>query len=354
MRAFLGIGGVSLVVLLFLGYLDRPGELTVQPTRQPGGGSSHGPKIEDVNAPSAENPSISFEDLINGAEFKVTDAELRDWIRDNNGSESAWLAAFGSRFSFSHNNEWLNSGLKAHPESLAMVVFAANTELLTIYANPDTARRKWLDHFLKVDPGNGLAWFMSALAEYYRGNITLGDEHWVRASRQSAFRLYSRAFEDAGYEFYRSLDVSEAVATVMGSASSPVINLPKLNDTFREVSSRVDGFRDVGLVDEADALAIASYRISIKMIELDPSDGGFLVVQLVGLGLHKEFVDQVPIEFLLAHAETEQRVELFHNRIREMRGNWSTDYLSTESDFLTWAYLRRNFGELAAVEAFAK
>ena len=356
MRIFIGIGTTTIAGLIILASLQRhrPDELIEQRTGDPGEKARHSAPPREAEPTVAESSPISFEEMINGAEVTVTDAELRDWIRANDGSPSAWLAAFGSRFSFSLENKWLISGLNADPENLPLVVFAANAELLTIHANPDTTPRKWLDHFIAVDPNNGLTWFMSALAEYYRGNISRGDEHWIHASKQPAIRLYSHGFEDAGYEFYRTLNVSEAVATAMGDASSPVINIPKLNDTFREILARVNDFRKLGLDDEADALAISSYRISTKMIEMDPADGGFIVIQLVGLSLHKKFVDQVPSGFLSAHAEMEFRVAEFRNRVTAMRDKWSTDHASTEHDFMTWSYLRRNFGELAAVEAFAK
>jgi hypothetical protein len=99
-------------------------------------------------------------------------------------------------------------------------VHAANLELLQFRSNPETTTLKWLDHFIAIDLDNSLPWLMSAVAEYIRGDIEKGDEHWIRAGQASEMRIYAADFDDSVQEFLlEHFGASESVAELIGSAS---------------------------------------------------------------------------------------------------------------------------------------
>ena len=163
---------------------------------------------------------FTFADLMRGKAPEPSDEDLRNWVEQQDHSESAWLAAVAFRFDWSAINEWLAEGLSRNPDSKSLVVHAANLESLQFRSNPETTTLKWLDHFIAIDLDNSLPWLMSAVAEYIRGDIEKGDEHWIRAGQASEMRIYAADFDDSVQEFLlEHFGASESVAELIGSAS---------------------------------------------------------------------------------------------------------------------------------------
>ena len=311
----------------------------------------------EVRPESSNLKAITLRQFLNdlkaGKTPEITDDELWSWIDRNGGSEEAWLHALSSRFSYDLNNQWLAKGLEVHPKSLPLTFVAANAELLSTFSSPATSR-KWLDRFVEIDTNNGLAWLMSAFAEYLRGNTSLGDEHLIRAGEQNNFRVYSTRFENASYDFYMAKGYPDVVATLMGGAASPTVSLPRINDIFRDVLSRSERLRESRLSNQADALVIAGYKNGINIFETDIADTSYLVYPLVGSFLHGLFKDHVPLEIVLENSAAEERIQEFLETNRSVQGSWPEPLEMSIEDLASWAYAKRQFGELEAAVMFAE
>ena len=347
MQRGLLIGGLPLVAgtILFLsGIPIRPSQ-TDQPARDtkpapvvPAGATNHFQKETE----------ISFRDILRGEFVKVSDADLMDWIRKNQGSEEAWLVAHSFRWD-PVMNDWLAAGLDAHPDSLPLLISAANGELLSISSGASESR-VWIDRFAATDPDNGLSWFLSALAHYYRGNIDRGDEHWRRASQQPEVRLYSTRFEEASYEFGQSKDYSESVASLVSDAAAPVLHIPHLLDVIKEIRLRSDAYRESGLETKADKLDAAGYRLGNLFFERDVSDDNRALAPIIGVQFNKYFKDHAPIEMVMSNFETEQRMAAFLQSWKNYRQQRRENPKMTESNYQAWHDFRRHFGETEALD----
>ncbi len=314
------------------------------------------PSISQVK-PAASAPiekEYSYDDLMRGKAPEPSDEDLRNWVKQQDHSESAWVAAVAFRFDSSINNKWLAEGLSYNPDSKSLVMRAGNLELMQFHSHPEpTTTLKWVDHFTAIDPDNSLPWLMSAVAEYIRGDIEKGDEHWIRAGQASEMRVYGADYDESVQEFLlEHLGASQSVAELFGSASIPVLNIPNLRpENMKEIIDRAVSYRDSGLVAKGDELIDAGCQIGINLCEVNDS-GLNTVYILLGAYIYETFIEAAPFETQLALAENTADIE----RLREVfrKSNEPRVENFSEAEFLWWNATRQKVGSLAAREMFAK
>ena len=307
---------------------------------------------EQVNleAPLESRRSLTYADLARGQALEPSDEDLRNWVEGNAHSESAWLAVHSFRFDWDISNKWMAESLSRNPDSKPLVAMAANLELLQFHSNPEAASRKWLDHFIAIDPDNSLPWLMSAIAEYSQGNIDKGDQLWIKAGQATEMNIHAAEFDEPVQEFLvEHFGASESIAEIYGWANIPALNLPKLNQYFNEVKSRALSFLDSDKTAEGEALIEAGCQIGFNLCEVEGAGNNSIYI-LSGICAYQTFIEAAPFETQLAlakkTAEVDQAVEGFRKNKRPPVENF------TESQFLWWNAARQELGSFVARQMF--
>lgn len=243
--------------------------------------------------------------------------------------------------------EYLREAALLHPEDPMVQLEVA----LTPAASPEE-RRVALDLFRALEPDNSVGDYLSAHLSFSQGDYAAAAQGLLDSLEHGALADYNGQLMDGAEQAYREsgLDPLSAQLAAMAGALRPTIA------PIREVAKHLDGLKDEFLKSGDFDAAEPSVRIGIDIGQKLQGQGPYLIDQLVGISIEKNFLDQLdPLTPVGASGQTAgQRLALLETQKNDIQSSVAAfAEASTKMDEATakeyFLRLRRD-GELSAMK----
>jgi hypothetical protein len=180
--------------------------------------------------------------------------------------------------------DYLREAALAHPEDPMVQLEVA----LTPAASPEE-RRVALDLFRALEPDNAVGDYLSAHLSFSQGDYAAAAQGLLDSLDHGALADYNGQLMDGAEQAYREsgLDPLSAQLAAMAGALRPTLT------PMREVARHLDGLKDEFLKSGDLDAAEPSVRIGIDLGQKLQVQGPYLIDQLVGMGIEKNFLEQL-------------------------------------------------------------
>jgi len=253
--------------------LRRP--ITVQPATTPR-------PVSALNRKSAAVPftKTRMYELLKQKQPRLTLAQVEPYLKANGRNAASLLAAYRT----TTDPALLAEAMEKYPNDPHVGFEAAIQKNVT----PE-ARRQLLDAFMKADPENSLANYLSALEHFKAGEPDAIVKDLVAASGKSKFQDYLLDRKQTDEEAYLAAGYPPGEAKLMGNI---FLIEPQLAD-FRQLGQHLVGLADVYKQsgDEDSRHNALQMGVDLGRRFGDPSSGEPLLNQLVGISIERMALD---------------------------------------------------------------
>ena len=180
--------------------------------------------------------------------------------------------------------DYLREAALLHPEDPMVQLEVALTP-----AASEAERRLALDLFRALEPDNSVGDYLSAHLSFSQGDYAAAAQGLLDSLDHGALADYTGQLMDGAEQAYREsgLDPLAAQLAAMAGALRPTIA------PMREVAKHLDGLKDEFLKSGDLDAAEPAVRIGIDIGQKLQGQGPYLIDQLVGMGIEKNFLDQL-------------------------------------------------------------
>jgi RNA polymerase sigma factor (sigma-70 family) len=234
-----------------------------------------------ISALAKKSAAVAFPDtriyqLLKQKQPRLTPAQVGPYLEANGRSAASLLAAYRT----TTDPGLLTEAMTKYPTD-PQVSFEA---VIQKDISPEERRRR-LDSFMKADPENSLASYLSALDHFKAGEPEATIKDLVAAAGKTQFQDYAKDRKQTDEEAYLAAGYPPGESKLMGNT---FVIEPQLAD-FRQLGRYL-----IGLADNYDKSADASSRQNALQMTVDlgkrfgdQASGGPLMIQLVGISIER-------------------------------------------------------------------
>lgn len=346
MRISLTVGSVLLVMLaVFLLFgigggtknssheVNRP---VVKPVKVPLPALS---ARELARMPTATPPPVLPEKPTDGLfarllkeDVKLTPAQLAKYLSENQGNAEAKLAFF--RMTGTTNRLFQTANQFPDDPQVQLQ--------LALSSGDPTERRRSVDALRKNDPDNALGDYLSALDHFRAGrteaalnDLAAADKTALDDYAYSAIQTSEEAYMAAGYS------VAEAKAAAMlGLTRQQITPLRELSKQMSELQNR---YLQMG--DRTSAQTVAAMGLNLGR---QTQDSNFLVDELVGISIEKQFLGLLDPAAHQAHQARQDELDARRQYLQHMAGSQAWEKMDG-AEAVAFFDRQKLYGELEAL-----
>ncbi len=224
-------------------------------------------------------PATNLYERLKDKEPKVTSEQIEPYLKANGRNAASLLAGYR----ITSDPVLLQEAMRKFPNDPQVAFEVVTTAALKKDLAPEE-RRQWLDAFVKSDPNNALANYLSAL-DYFKGGQTDQGVQELIAASGKRFQDYTSERYQNDAEAYLGAGYSMADAKI---ASGMQLLLPQLHEVKElglDIIELAKSYRQAG--DEASAQAATQMAIDLGQRYSTPSPGDPEISRLVGMAIER-------------------------------------------------------------------
>src|ERR1041385_8612173 len=224
-------------------------------------------------------PATNLYERLKDKEPKVTSEQIEPYLKANGRNAASLLAGYR----ITSDPVLLQEAMRKFPNDPQVAFEVVTTAALKKDLAPEE-RRQWLDAFVKSDPNNALASYLSAV-DYFKGGQTDQGVQELIAASGKRFQDYTSERYQNDAEVYLGAGYSMADAKI---ASGMQLLLPQLHEVKElglDIIELAKSYRQAG--DEASAQAATQMAIDLGQRYSTPSPGDPEISRLVGMAIER-------------------------------------------------------------------
>jgi hypothetical protein len=149
-------------------------------------------------------------------------------------------------------------------------------------------RQQWLEALKQSAPGNALANYLSAQADFKAGRTGEAVQELMAASGKPGFEVYSADLVESAAEAYQSVGLSSLEAAELASGQ-PLPHLAELQGLGQSLGELAKSYRQAG--DDASARAAVQLGVTLGHQIAEPSAQNPVIAEFVGLALERQILE---------------------------------------------------------------